>query len=559
MKRTASLIFAYLVLVSKIGMSQAATLETLVPEEVSLLNEIKLKIRENLAFKEQIENPLNFKNQCINPKTCVYLQTSYPEFEKSFKPFIIDINDYVDIDEVIISYKLVELTVGGPNKSENEDEESTEQEREFSNRGLKIDNLIFIATSRQFLLLNFESSKLLAAKKLDFEIDLACLEYLQDDKTIAILSKTKEVYRIQINISLNLGDNEYKMALPLIKKVNTDLEQIIQLKQHKLHSNKYYVLASQSGTIYILNKDLELRTSFNYSYPINDILLNQGFIGIISDSEIFFTNILGGNSILLKCYSTSQIIHFYYDAASHFMFILNAAGHLEVFSTKLSMSKQNTNECNGKSITKKIVIYNYEFKSFARNETSLVMHRKSLFIQVSSKDIYILDTNHILNSGEFILNQIVLMKTYKSFIHPTKSFVSGELYIKQVRPQQNPSGSFLLVASQPSHRNIIVVKQTDITGNNASLPQTEVGSTPPTESAKSYQKPRKSESSSTSTFNYHFVINILVIISISVLVYYFKNRNNSGGKTYKKFEEDILNDKEVQKELQKMAKTKKTN
>lgn len=184
------------------------------------------------------------------------------------------------------------------------------------------------------------------------------------------------------------------------------------------------------------------------------------------------------------------------------------------------------------------------------------MHRKNLYMQVSTKDIFVLDTNQILNSGEFILNQIIVMKTYKLH-HSHKSFISGELVIKQIRPQQGVAGSYLLVVTQPSHRNLIVIKQTDSSSNSASASQTDA-STAPTESAKNYQKPRKVESSQ-SSFNYHFIINLLVIISISVLVYYFKNRNNNGPSSFKKFEEDILNDKEVQKELQKLAKNKKTN
>lgn len=245
---------------------------------------------------------------------------------------------------------------------------------------------------------NFNDSyiSLFTYKIKDIEIILSSLYYFEDDLNLVVITNSYELIEIKVefNFSKNVlisisniideiinsisssgNDNSKRNAItnlneellyglitftvPYKKKILLDFDNdnssssenyITNLEQYKLHGNKYYIISFSKGNVLVLTKDLEIRTSFEYSERVNKIYIFNGMLSVINTNNIFFTNMLGGNSILLTCYSSSNIVNAYFDNTLNFLFLINDLGLLTVFNTKLSMAKINTNECKGKYI-----------------------------------------------------------------------------------------------------------------------------------------------------------------------------------------------------------------
>ena len=90
----------------------------------------------------------------------------------------------------------------------------------------------------------------------------------------------------------------------------------------------------------------ELRTKISIERPVSKILNSQGFLAMITRNEVVFLNILGGNSLLLKCSLIDEIVEGAFDLGHHFMYLVDSKGFVNIMYVKLTLSKANTNECN---------------------------------------------------------------------------------------------------------------------------------------------------------------------------------------------------------------------
>lgn len=147
-------------------------------------------------------------------------------------------------------------------------------------------------------------------------------------------------------INFTLEVNQSGISSPFSKSIRLNNSyNISKIIQHTFFNNKYFILVNGSGAVYVLNKDLELRTSHTYSRSISNVLLDQGLLGVMSHNEIFFLNFLGGGSLLLNCYNAEIIVDSYLDQKSNLLFVIDLKGILSIYSVKVSLAKSNINEC----------------------------------------------------------------------------------------------------------------------------------------------------------------------------------------------------------------------
>ena len=55
---------------------------------------------------------------------------------------------------------------------------------------------------------------------------------------------------------------------------------------------------------------------------------------------------LGGNQVVVSCYNYFSMIEAVYDGLNNFLLAVDYTGNLLIFSAKISLSKQTSNECN---------------------------------------------------------------------------------------------------------------------------------------------------------------------------------------------------------------------
>jgi len=88
-----------------------------------------------------------------------------------------------------------------------------------------------------------------------------------------------------------------------------------------------------------------MRSSISFQNILTNVIVTQGIVGAMVNKNINFINMLGGNSISVSCYNYNEFLDFYYDGAAPYLYAIDKAGNFIVYSIKLSLSKQHSNEC----------------------------------------------------------------------------------------------------------------------------------------------------------------------------------------------------------------------
>lgn len=391
---------------------------------------------------------------------------------------------------------------------------------------------------------------------LNFKAKIANLMFFEEDQNIVILSEENYLHNLNLDffintkiliekissfeinnlIELDLKDIIYFKISLKSNYLLLDIKNINEIHQQKIHSNKYFLLSNKERIV-VLNNNLDLRTQFNLNYRFYKTIINSGIIGIISHDNIFFTNILGGNSILLNCQSNSKIIHAYYESNIGFLFMLNEYGIFNVFASKLSMSKVNTNECKGKLFIFILEIYSYSFKNFSKNESFLDIYKKIIYIQINSKDIFILDLNALTNNGEFIMNQFQIFKNIPNInlFQITDSIKNINMLSKfdnSLKSQIN----YLIF--QISNLNLIIItfKKRKIKSDSGKIENIQTNKINNNYTNQIYFKIKR-ENNEDKVFENIFVY-IFVIISLLIIVFYYKKYKSNNSPKKKIFKED---------------------
>lgn len=118
-------------------------------------------------------------------------------------------------------------------------------------------------------------------------------------------------------------------------------------------SNKYIIIGLRKGNVLyfhfenrVFTRELELRASFVFPNSINNIYVHQGILGVFVNKQLIFVNMLGGNQVVVSCYNYFSMIEAVYDGLNNFLLAVDYTGNLLIFSAKISLSKQTSNECN---------------------------------------------------------------------------------------------------------------------------------------------------------------------------------------------------------------------
>lgn len=354
-------------------------------------------------------------------------------------------------------------------------------------------------------------------KKSSFDIiDQETLEVViisDDDKVISKLFyisssfiSTSEESESTSNSSLL--PRKYSLINTNTTEIVIDLDSVNELKHIKYHSQRYLLFSNQQGKvqIYSLKSKIELRTSFKYSTYISSTYISNGILAIVSLNEVIFTNVLGGNSILLKCYSFSNIISIFFDTSSSFLYILNEYGQLVVYNIKLTMSKVNLNECSE--------IYQYQFEKYDTNQMKIISSSnvKDIFIKISSAEIFLLPLRRLQKEGSFCLERILIKKSFprdEQYFTDNIILIYDDITKKYMVSNQILRNSIVVLTIDPSK---IYIK------------------------GKNKEKDGINDKEQGFGFGF-FIINIIVIFSVGVIVFYYKkymsNSNNSYRKRYK--------------------------
>ena len=348
-------------------------------EQLTLLNKInnyynnienlhislnKLSIDDNiLSSNKNNKLSLDSDNGYLN----IY-STLTSKYNKKINYSLLDI---LDRNEIIIVFKyLSEKDIAYINKDDTNNNNYSNINNYNNKPKLDIINnsslgLILLITNNRVLLLNI-NLKLIAMLKLTFNIKNANIDNFEDNNNIVFLIDNEDLLLIKIkieNLSLenyfNFIDNNTNyipIDLKILKqsKFEKKCNNILDIKQFSLHSKHYYFTLCTDNDAYkskIVVYDSKLNTKTTMNYKGNNLLdkgfIYKGILGLVSKNKVFFTNVLGGNSILLECYNYSSIVHTVYESNYNMLYILNTHGDFYVYNIKLSMSKINTNECNG--------------------------------------------------------------------------------------------------------------------------------------------------------------------------------------------------------------------
>jgi hypothetical protein len=363
-KKAFYLLFFYLIVFSQKASFQILSINHLLNSlNENSINELKLK---DSILNLSNEYDLTQKPQIISTFNSEYFNLSYCSIkhnEPILDFYIFELkkilnNDKMSrsLEEVIKLHSNIEINEIGKymNQLYNENILLFTRGR---NIGLSMTN-IFKSSDDEFKLITIYD------QELDFEVKLSNMRYIEEDNNIIIYNSDNNFININIKLSFNsvVLNSLVKKLLTKLKIEDSDLFNLIKFElekshlfnysnvssidQHKLHSNKYFILAS-NDSVKVLNELLMPRTTFEYNYLISKTYLISGILGIVSDRDVFFTNLLGGNSIILNCHSNSKIDSLYYESAPGYLFIISDLGILTVFATKLSLAKVNTNECKG--------------------------------------------------------------------------------------------------------------------------------------------------------------------------------------------------------------------
>jgi hypothetical protein len=153
-----------------------------------------------------------------------------------------------------------------------------------------------------------------------------------------------------------------------------------------------------------LNKDLELRVHFTIHSSISNLLFTSGMVGIISNQNIIFLNLLGGNQILLQCLNNNNILDAVHDSVNNYLYVIDTSGYLLIYNTKLTLSKSTHNECN--------IIYKIKLVNSKVSQCKLELTRSILYIILDNKFIGVIDLALLDKSG-FVVNRFYITSKLK--------------------------------------------------------------------------------------------------------------------------------------------------
>jgi hypothetical protein len=273
--------------------------------------------------------------------------------------------------------------------------------------------LLIFFTTKNLIFTNNQGEILFTHSISNFATNIVKVDFsnFDEDNSIIMISHNLELSSIVVEMKIyfeQIDKLKLEIFIPLRKSVLiNNSSNLTYLSQHKLHGHKYIILAFQDGNIFVLNKDLEMKSSVVTRRMINNISLKDGIMGVISKNKIMFLNVLGGNAVLLQCSSFYNIIDAHYDINNNFLFLLDDQLNLLFFNIKLSIAKQTSNEC---SFLYKLILPSH-LKGL--NISYLNISRNILYLIVDSKYLLIIDMNStsdkgIISNEYLIINEEVL-------------------------------------------------------------------------------------------------------------------------------------------------------
>jgi hypothetical protein len=168
---------------------------------------------------------------------------------------------------------------------------------------------------------------------------------------------------------------------------------------------KYKLLLHPS----VLNKDLDLRVHFSLHNTISNLIFSNGMIGVVSQNNLIFLNLLGGNQILLQCLNNNRILDAVHDSVNNYLYLIDSSGYLLIYNSKLSISKPTNNECD---IIYKVKLVNSEVKQGRMEQT-----RSILYVILDNRFLGVIDISLLDKSGlvvnRFYINSKLLHDDFK--------------------------------------------------------------------------------------------------------------------------------------------------
>jgi hypothetical protein len=505
----------------------------------SLLSDIKFRSHNE---KNSVTSKENF--ECISKKSSSKQINDQIIFES---PFIIknksfsysncfSILDILQIDKSIKFLKLINIPKDIYSIHNEKLLKINIQQIIFNSNFSIEESLLLILFTNQSLSLVDLSGNLLSHHNFNYNFNILQydLTFLEEDNSLIFISDINELSSLTLSLK-----NYEKYTFNLTSRTSIGIPQgkIVFFQQLKLYGNYYIILSYQNGTIYVISKDLEIKSIINLEKSIDNIFLTTGIIGIVSGNEAIFLNVLGGNAVLLQCLTFSNILKAVYDSSNNFLFIIDEDMQLLVYNVKLSIAKYINNECSFLYKFKLPKIFEYESLKI-----NMEINKNILLITIENRYILILDLN--LNEKGLIFNEFLLLEE-KEFLEGYTSFdlhLNSLISIKITNINSNKNFIFLnlninnfallQVSNFKNSRgteNIIHSKQNNYLSGNKNL--TSFKNAKNSEDEKNWNFIKKGQSKKSLLDNVIKILNdnifyvyLLVIITLSALIIYLKRK-----------------------------------
>jgi hypothetical protein len=532
------------------------------------------KMQNKINLGNAIEEKIKINQSCENEnKNCVsILELNQFKGNKIVKVLrVIDHNKiFNSTEEKLLNFHIFNLNkIDALNIHKHRADNKNNNEENFLLIFFTTKNLIFTNNQGEIIftysISNFSSNII----KVDFS-------NFDEDNSIIMISHNLELSSITVEMKIYFEQNnklKLEIFIPLRKSISiNNNSKLTYLTQHKLHGHKYIILAFEDGNIFVLNKDLEMKSSVVTKRMINNVFLKEGIMGLVSKNKVMFLNVLGGNAVLLQCNSFYNILDGHYDINNNFLFLLDDHLNLLIYNIKLSIAKQTSNECG--------FLYKFTLPSHLKglNITYLNISRNILYLLVDSKYLMIIDMNstgdkgivpneYLIISEEVLRNEdmISLDKKLYSIFTPTILNTSpGHILI-------NDNQNFIILQFKNLKR--ISAKEAENNSKTAYRPSKHsyFSSLPHSNSdSSSHIIPQFLFKIFKAANNNIFYVYVCVIIFLSVVVFYYNKKKQREQLTFenvnkKKFSnddekmlEDMLSSmKEVTKKTKSLSKKTK--